>query len=45
MCYNINADSSYRKEVKFLDYILIIICSITANVISYYICKWSDREE
>lgn len=34
--------SGNRREVKGMDWFISLIISVTANVISYYICKWPD---
>lgn len=36
--------SSVRKEVELVEYIVSLLISVIAGVISYYICKWLDRE-
>lgn len=32
------------KEVHTLETMLSLACSIAANVIAYYICKWLDEQ-
>lgn len=34
--------SGNRREVNGMDWFISLIVSVTANVISYYICKWLD---
>lgn len=36
--------SSVRKEVELVEYIVSLLISVIAGVISYYICKWLDME-
>lgn len=36
--------TSSGKEVVTVDSIFKIILSVVASVISYFICKWLDRE-
>lgn len=36
--------SSDRKEVEPMAYILALLCTVMANVIAYYICKWIDSK-
>ena len=33
------------KEVRQVDFSLSLICSIMANVIAHYICKWLDEQK
>ena len=34
-----------REEVRQLNAMLSLLCSIAANVIAYYICKWLDGQK
>ncbi len=44
ICYNCCVGASVREEVFALDYyILTLLISVAADVISHYICKWLDR--
>lgn len=37
--------TSGRKEVFPMEYILAFLISVVAGVVSYYICKWLDKDE
>jgi len=36
---------SGRREVDAVEYVLAFLVSIGAGVVSYYICKWLDRDK
>ncbi len=42
--YNRLSASSVRKEVGNVEYIVALLISVVAGVISHYICKWFDRK-
>lgn len=42
--YNRVSASSVREEVRTLEYLLSLLISVVAGVISYYLCKWFDRK-
>ena len=33
------------KEVRQVNFTVSLICSIMANVIAHYICKWLDEQK
>lgn len=36
---------SSRKEVSYMDYIVAFLVSVAASVVSYFICKWLNRDD
>ena len=36
--------SSVGREVNIMDFIIAILTSTIAGVITYYICKWLDKK-
>lgn len=39
------ATLSSRKEVFQLENVIAFIISLVASVVSYYLCKWLDRDD
>ena len=39
------ATLSSRKEVFQLENVIAFIISLAASVVSYYLCKWLDRDD
>ena len=33
------------KEVKIMEFLMSFMISVLASVVSYYICKWLDRDK
>ena len=45
-CYNCGAVDSFQQEGgEGMDYIATLFVSVAASVISYYICKWLNRDK
>lgn len=39
------ATLSSGKEVGSLEYVIAFFISVVAGVVSYYLCKWLDRDD
>ena len=43
-CIILPSASSVGREVNIMDFIIAILTSTIAGVITYYICKWLDKK-
>ncbi len=46
LCYNGHAVDSFQQEGgEHMDYIITFLFSVAASVVSYFICKWLNRDD
>ena len=43
ICYKSCRTSSGKEVMKMLEIVITFLISVMAGIVSYYICKWLDR--